>query len=284
MGNVVCLVKGNDEYETAKKVLDKLNFKVRNKKVFIKPNLTVATSKKSLSSNTWVLRAILERLDNCEVSIGDAGANTEKAFELKGYRKLSKEFNVKLVDLNKDTIVYKEVENPYYKKIIPIARSVLDAEYLIDVAKLKTHGLAKVTLCIKNLFGCVPTRKNRVMIHPFINKAIVDIMRIVKPDFNIVEGIIGNECDEVIANPVNSGIIIGGYDTLSVDFIGCKCMGIRPESVEHLRLAQELYGKREIRIIGNASIDDVMKPYKTEVGLFTKLRYLFEKGWNLLLG
>lgn len=274
----VYIEKGNDAYKTTKKLLKKIDFKVENRKVLIKPNITTSDSAQSgITTDVNVVRAILERLKNCETIIGEGSvSNTIKAFEVNGYVEVAKEFNAKLVDLNKDEIVRKKVAKPFRFKELPFAKTVFECDYLINVAKLKTHSLSLVTLCLKNLFGTVVPRRNRVIVHPSINKAICDIAQVVYPDFNVIDGIMGNQLDEVISNPVNSGIVIGGYDALAVDLVACLCMDIDPAQVEHLRLAQKLFGKRKIKLIGER-IEDVRKEYEVGSLFATKIRYAGER-------
>lgn len=272
----VCIEKGENAYETTKRALDKLNFKVKNKKVLIKPNLvTEATANQGITTDVNVVRAIIEKLENCDITIGEGGLNTDESFEKLGYNKLAQDFNIKLVDLNKDKIIKAEVKNPLHLKKIPYASSVLSYDYIIDVAKLKIHSLAQVTLAMKNMFGCVPTRKNKVMIHPFINKAIVDILQVRYPDFCVIDGIIGNQRDECRSDPVKANIIIAGRDAIAVDIIGTRCMGIDPIEIEHINNAIKVFGKREIEVIGE-KIEDVAKKFNRSVKLTTKMRYLCE--------
>ena len=283
MKTKVYLLKGEDAYLLTKDLIRKTNFKLRNKRVLIKPNLTTAaTAKERITPDTGIVKAILESLKNCDVTIGDCGGNIEFAFKNLGYYKLQKDFNIKLLDLNKDKIIYKNVPNPYVFNKIPIAKTVLDSEYIINISKLKIHSLAKVTLSIKNMFGCVPTRFNRLRIHPHINRALLDIMQVVRSDFNIIDGIYGNQGDEVVSNPVHSGILIGGYDMISCDIIGSKCMNVDPGAVEYLKLAQNLFGERNIKIIGE-NIEKVRKDYKKDLMWSTRMRYRFEKGMSYLL-
>ena len=82
--------------------------------------------------------------------------------------------------------------------------------------------------------------------------------------------------DEVISNPVKSRIVIGGYDALSADLVGARCMGVEPGKVEHLVLAQKLFGVRDVNLIGK-NIEDVKKVYKRESLMATRLRYTWEK-------
>lgn len=270
----VCIVRGEDPYKTTKKLLDMLRFGLKDKKVFIKPNLTTAGSAESgITTDVNVIRAILEKLKNCEVTIGEgSGANTFEAFKANGYFELSEEFGAKLVDLNNDEAVVKKIPAPVRFRQLSFAKAVLNSEYVIDVAKLKTHSFATVTLCLKNLFGTITPRKNRVMVHPFINKAICDIAQVVKPQLNIVDGIVGNQLDEVRSNPVNSNIVIGGYDALSVDLVACQCMGIDPGEVGHLNLAQAIFGEREINVLGE-KIENVKKQYRRGKFITNIIRY-----------
>lgn len=283
MKTKVYLLKGEDAYSLTKELIRKTNFKLKNKKVLIKPNLTTsATAREGITPDIGIIKAVLESLKDCDITIGDCGGNIEYAFKNLGYYDLQKDFNFKLLDLNKDEIVYKDIPKPYVFKKIPIAKTVLDSEYIINVSKLKIHSLAKVTLSIKNMFGCVPTRLNRIRIHPHINRALLDIMQVVKSDFNIIDGIYGNQGDEVVSNPVHSSILIGGYDMIGCDTIGSKCMGVNPDDVEYLRLARELFGEREIEVIGK-NIEDVKKEYSKDLMWSTRMRYRFEKGISYLL-
>lgn len=272
----VLIVKGGDAYKTTKQFLDKIKFKLKDKRVLIKPNLaTTASSQDGITTDVNVVRAVLEKLENCNTLIGEGASNTLDSFKLNGYFDLARDFNVKLVDFDKDEIVNRKIPKPFHFNELPFAKTALECEYLINIAKLKVHSYAKVTLCLKNLFGTVISRKNRILIHPFIQKAVCDIIQVIRSDFNIIDGIVGNQRDECISNPVMSNIIIGGYDILSVDIVGSQCMGINPKEIEHLVLAEKLLGKREINLIGE-KIENVKKDYDRRPMLGTKIRYRTE--------
>ncbi len=276
MKETVCIEKGEETYETTKRCLSKLNFKVKNKKVLIKPNLTInAPSQKGITTDVNVCKAIIERLENCEITIGESGIDTDECFEDLGYNKLAKEFNAKIVNFNKDTIVKKEVKNPLAQKKIQIAKTLLESEYVISAAKLKIHSLAQVTLSIKNMFGCVPKRINKLKIHPLINHAIVDILQVRYPDFCIIDGIIGNQRDECRSDPIKAGLIIAGKDAIAVDSIATMCMAINPNEIRHINNAISVFGKKDIEVIGE-KIEDVSKNFDRGIRLSTKVRYLCE--------
>ena len=279
----VYIERGVDPYKTTRRILKKIRPQVKSGKVLIKPNLTTnASSSEGITTDINVCRAILENLRGCEIVIGDCGSDMKRSLEVNGYYKLGREFGIEIKDLNDDEIVMKGVPNPISRfKKIPIAKTALDSDYIIDVAKLKIHALAQVTLTMKNMFGVIPKRRNRVRIHPYINEAIVDILQIVYPNFCIIDGIVGNEKDEVFSNPVMSEIIIAGKDAIATDSVGIRCMNLKPESVRHYVIAERVLGKRDV-VVKGARIEEVKKTYKTNVPISTRIRYLGEKSLSYL--
>jgi uncharacterized protein (DUF362 family) len=266
----VYIMKGNDPYKTTKKLLNRMDFSLEDKKVFIKANVH---PNKIVSTDANVVRAILEKLKDCDVIIGGNVGMTGKSFKVNNYYDLEKDFDVKLLDIDKDEVVIKKVREPIRYGEFPVSKSFSNADYVINAAKLKIHCYAKVTMCLKNLFGCIPGRI-RLSIHPFIIDAIHDYMRIFRSDLNIIDGVVGNQNDEGIPNPVRSNIMIGGYDALSVDVVGAKCMGVDPEEVEYLKLLN--YDSRTIEIIGE-KIEDVVKNYDTRRRPLRTLRSFIEE-------
>jgi uncharacterized protein (DUF362 family) len=258
----VGIERGEEAYETTARLLDRLNFWVTGKTVLLKPNLTTVSSAESgITTDVGVCRAILERLERCRILIGEGsgGADTWTAFEQNGYVDLARRFDAKLVNFDEMEVVRKPVPAPLHFNELPLARTLFEVDYIISAAKLKIHSLAQVTLSLKNMFGCVP-RSEKLRVHPHINKGILDIAQVIYPDFSVVDGIVGNERDEVNSFPVSSRIVLAGEDALSVDFVGARCMGVDPEEVEHLRRGTELFGPRAIEVLG-PSLSEVARTY-----------------------
>ena len=265
---------GEESYEAGKKILDKAGFKVKNKKVLIKPNLvTDASSKSGITADVSLCRAILDKLDNCDVIVGNDSDN----FKETGYLGLEKEYNCKIIafdNLSKEDIIYKKVEKPFKLDQVPIAKPALDVDYVVSLGKLKIHGLCQVTLSLKNMFGLVPGRWNRIKIHPSIRSSLLDILQVRYPDFGLIDGIIGNQRDEIHSTPMKHGILLASDNCLALDIIGCRCMGINENDIEFLKRAKEFYKfKDDIKVIG----DMVVKKYNRRGGLTTKIRYAVEK-------
>lgn len=132
----------------------------------------------------------------------------------------------------------------------------MDADVVIDVAKMKTHFLTGISLGLKNSIG-VPSYKiyqgsgDKGGLHALgIEKVIVDLNRIRRPDFVIVDGIIGGEGFGPYENtPVKSNIIIAGKDVVAVDTVGLNFMGFSVSDINHVQMAAQ----------NNVGIDDLNK-------------------------
>ncbi|MCK5286821.1 MAG: DUF362 domain-containing protein, partial [Thermodesulfovibrionia bacterium] len=196
----VYISQKDNPYKGACEALDALGFSVRGKRVYIKPNLTGGEpSENGMTIDIGLVRAVLERLHDCpRITIGESCSDTKKAFDELGYRQLVDEFShVQLEDIRSAEIVWKSIPKPYHTREMPFNASIFEHDYVINIAKMKTHSLAGVTLCLKNIFGFVPTRKQKLMYHPFIRRALLDMNQIVPSHFCLVDGVWGNEFDEV---------------------------------------------------------------------------------------
>jgi uncharacterized protein (DUF362 family) len=276
--STVYVAKSGDAYEGTRKALNALGFSVKGKNVYIKPNLTCARpSCDGLTTDIGSVRAVLERLEDCpRITIGESCGDTTEAFENLGYRDLIKEFpNVELEDIRTAPIVWKSIPKPYHTREMPFNATVFEHDCVINIAKMKTHSLAGVTLCMKNIFGFIPTRKQKLMYHPFIKKAILDMNQVVRSDFCIVDGIWGNEFDEVRSTPKYSGVIVAGQNILAVDTVAASIMGIDVNDIVTYRLAFELRGRPDIDIRGTDP-ESVRSRYRQGCLFTTRLRYLKE--------
>jgi uncharacterized protein (DUF362 family) len=133
-------------------------------------------------------------------------------------------------------------------KALFIPKPYMDANVVITVAKLKTHFQpdAVVSLCLKNAFGVPPERiygggGYKAGLHNFpLKDAIVELNKIRKPDFCVIDGIIGGERFGPANNtPVDSQIVFAGVDPVAVDAVGLTFMGFTVDQVPHVKLAAE---------------------------------------------
>jgi uncharacterized protein (DUF362 family) len=130
------------------------------------------------------------------------------------------------------------------------ADTVLQADLLVSMPKLKTHHWAGLTLSMKNLFGIVPGvkygwPKNFLHWHG-IDESIVDINSTIRSHFAIVDGIVGMEGNGPIQGTAKAvGVLVFGDDPVAVDATCARIVGLNPEKIEYLRTAGEFLGHLE---------------------------------------
>jgi uncharacterized protein (DUF362 family) len=132
-------------------------------------------------------------------------------------------------------------------KELYLPKTVLGVDFLVSVAKLKTHHWAGVTLSLKNMFGIVPGAcygwPKNVLHWAGIDRSILDINAVARPDFAIIDGIIGMEGNGPLqGTPKPAGVLIFGDDPVAVDATGCRVMGLNPDKVSYLAGAGTLLG------------------------------------------
>jgi uncharacterized protein (DUF362 family) len=182
------------------------------------------------------------------------------------------------VDLNLDEVQAVNLRTRASKlKQIFFPRTVLEADYIVSLPKLKTHHWVGATLSLKNMFGIVPGccygwPKN-VLHWAGITPSILDINSTVRPDFAIVDGIVGMEGNGPIQGTSKpSGVLILGDDPVAVDATCARVMGLRPERIEYLAKAGALLGHvqaEKIRQLGE-SVASATTPF-TVLPVFQKL-------------
>jgi len=235
-------------------------------KVLIKPNfVNSAPSTSGVTTDLRIIatlvRILVER--DVEVIVGESSLeDTEEVFDALNVYQLE-EFGARVINFDKDEWVRVESPLRLALKRFHIARSVLDCDLIISVAKMKTHMETKATLSIKNVLGMIPKRDRKVAHMIDIDRAIVDVFAYLKANkklISFVDGIYALEGRRgpTAGRPVKMDLIIAGDDAVAVDATCVKIMGYDARRVEHLTLSEK-FGLGEIEnveVIGER-IEDV---------------------------
>ncbi len=119
------------------------------------------------------------------------------------------------------------------------------ADEIINVCKLKTHGMMGMTAAAKNLFGVIPgtIKPEYHMRHAnpldFANM-IVDIDDYVKPRLSICDAVVGMEGNGPTAGtPRFIGAILAAENPHALDLAAAHIIGLAPEDVPTLIAAQK---------------------------------------------
>jgi len=226
---------------------------VRDQKVLLKPNLVEFDPATCINTDVSVVAAayeVFKSLGAAEVVIGEGPGHRRDTYslvEMARYRDITG-FDDLFVDLNRDDVspVMRFADRP--EMYFP--NTALRADLVVSLAKMKTHHWAGATLSMKNFFGLVPGSvygwpKNEL--HQIgISQSILELNRIFRRSFAIVDGIVGMEGNGPIqGTPKPAGVLVMGSDLPAVDATCCRIMGIDPAKVEYLSLASDNLGNVE---------------------------------------
>jgi len=227
---------------------------VRGKSVFLKPNLVGPDHRRIINTHPAVIAGTREaflRLGAAQVVIGD-GPAVERDFqgilESMQFAQFGRDLIANLVDLNTDDVC-KVILHTRASRLheLYLPNSLQRADFVVSLPKLKTHHWAGASLSLKNMFGVVPGScygwPKNILHWAGIDKAILDLNAAIRPDFAIVDGIVGMEGNGPIqGQPKACGVLIIGDDPVAVDATAARVMELRPEKIKHIEAAGTLLG------------------------------------------
>jgi uncharacterized protein (DUF362 family) len=228
---------------------------IRGKRILLKPNLVeTASESPHINTHPLVLRGAIEaflRLGAATVMVAEGPGHrrdTLAVYEESGLADVLTEDRIKFHDIN--YITGFELPNAGRQstmKTLTFPALFQEVDWIVSVAKMKTHHWTGATLSMKNLFGVMPGRyygwPKNVLHKVGIQNSILDINATLKPHFAIVDGIIGMEGDgPIMGQPKQVGVLVMGRNLPAVDATCCRIMGIDPYKVSYLERADNWLG------------------------------------------
>jgi uncharacterized protein (DUF362 family) len=254
MGRMICMMGNNSLRiiygDNPKRMIMELLEVVQPEKdierdalVGIKPNLVLAKPSSSGATTTpAIVEGLIEYLQlkghmNIVIMEGSwVGDRTREAFKVCGYEKISKEYNVPLIDLQRDT--YSEFE--YGGVRINICNYAVNVDYLINVPVLKGHCQTNLTCALKNMKGCIPNTEKRRFHTMGLHKPIAYLSKMLKQNLVIVDGMNGDLNFEEGGNPVQMNRIIAGKDPVLVDAYAAELLGFDIGEIPYIGMAEDI--------------------------------------------
>lgn len=224
-------------------------------RVLLKPNLLSARApEEAVTTHPAVIQAIGEIAlqEKCEVAIGDSPpfngenpAKYAKLCELTGASTVAKALNAGLVRFEENVVTVANASGRFYRSF-EIARAVMDADVVVNIPKMKTHGLTMFSGAVKNVFGCVPgIRKGLFHAQAAEDREtfaqmLVDLFGVIRPSVNVMDAVVAMEGEGPNAGkPRQVGVILASADAVALDAAACAMVGLNPMSVDTTRLAHE---------------------------------------------
>jgi uncharacterized protein (DUF362 family) len=279
----VAIVKGKNgkDLDEVRRMMGELFFLIgparkiipAGSRVLIKPNLTAEENvwEQGAVTGPLFMRALVEEVQKArpsEIVIAEAiaiGLNTKKAFEANGYVEMARAAGAKLLDLYDGEFERIQTPEGGILKGAWVSKEVLRADFFINAPVLKTHFASTLTAAMKNLKGTTTFEEKKRFHYLGLNKAVAELNAALKPHLIVVDGLIAMEGDGPISGtPVGLNLLMAGTDAVAVDTVAARVMGIDPDEVLALCLAQGMgYGvwdEKDIEILGN-SIAEVRRPF-----------------------
>lgn len=197
-------------------------------------------------------------------------AQRDLSWARSGYTEMAREKRVRLLELADYGNVRVTPGDTVQLHNIGISRwAAADNVFYVNVPKLKTHNLGVVTLCGKNqqgvmipvterhlcsdawraTFGRDDRRKQgrewmRVEDHEAWQRTIAhmhwDVFLACRPDFNVVEGIVGRDGNAFYqGRNFPTGLVVAGESMAAVDLVAAHLMGFEPENLVYLQVGIE---------------------------------------------
>jgi len=231
-----------------------------SQKIFIKINhLSPASpAERGIVTHPIFLAAVLAVLKRtgADITVGDdIESIPADGFRISGIRQVCDAARVKLINLKEGGFVDVPLNGKVLSRVF-ISKVVLDADLIINLPKLKTHSLTVFTGGIKNLYGTIP-QGYRQKFHfehmrpEQFSKMLVDIYSVLKPRLTLMDGIMAMEGEGPANGRMrNLGVVICSTDTVAVDAVASKIIGIEPFNIRTTRNASD-------RGLGNGDLSDI---------------------------
>jgi uncharacterized protein (DUF362 family) len=240
------VVQGDDPAALARLLLEQIRPErelPKHAKIGIKPNLVVAKSWTSgATTNPAVAAAVIEYFQACgfrDIIIIESAwlaVDTAKAFSVCGYNDLARRYGVELVDVKKD----RAETRAFGGMNIDISSRALGLDFLVNLPLIKGHCQTGLTCALKNMKGLIPDREKRRFHAIGLHKPIAYLNRMIGTSLTIADGTCTDPGFEEGGNPANLRTMLAGTDSVLLDAFAAELLGLRPDDVEYIRIAEEI--------------------------------------------
>ena len=177
---------------------------VRGKTVVLKPNLVDFIPGNAINTHPLLVLArpkSFRSMGAKSVVVAEGPGHqrdTQLVLSQTGYEQSLRDERIRFVDLNRDELIRTPLRASYTgMKDLWLPRTVLEADFLVSMPKIKAHHWSGVTLSMKNMFGIVPGTRygwpKNILHWKGIQESILDLCATVPIHFVIADGIVAME-------------------------------------------------------------------------------------------
>jgi len=225
--------------------------------VAIKPNLGWDMFMPGSVTSPWVVEGIIQTIREEVGSItlvesDQVLVDIEKACHISFMDRVCRRYNIPFVNMSKGRYVPVPLENGLVFQAINAPEILLHSQ-MITVPVMKTHDKTQLTGPIKNQWGCLD--KSRHTYHLVLEPALVDINRVFRPHFAVLDATVGMDGDAPKSGrPRIIGRVLASGDFIALETIQAELMGFDSRQVRHIQLCAEhglgTAGLEQIHVVG----------------------------------
>ena len=239
--------------KAVKKVLNLLNFNLNKyRKILIKPNVVgiFNENQEAIITHPSIVKALLKETGKKAVVAESSFTDTENTLRKTGY------WNFKPIVLEEKKLIKIRDQEAKVLKHFYLPEIVKKADLIINVPKLKTHTLTKMTGAIKNLYGCIPGGLKQLYHKKAkgdgkFSELLVDVYQNIKPELNIMDAVVGMEGEgPTSGNPRKINLLLASKNAVALDVVASRIMGYKPEEILMIKEALKRFGKIDVELKG----------------------------------
>jgi uncharacterized protein (DUF362 family)/Pyruvate/2-oxoacid:ferredoxin oxidoreductase delta subunit len=221
-------------------------------KVILKPNLLRPTAPEAqITTHPTVVKAAVKLVQEAgatPIIVDSPGGPHNRAYlrvlyTTTGMAAVARETGATVNDDLRTTLV--SFPGGRLLKKIDMLSVIAEADAIISLPKLKTHGLTTLTGATKNLFGVIPgvTKAgyhSKLRTPRQFSEMLIDVLNSCHPVLTIMDGVIGMEGNGPSNGALRDvGVILTAADGVALDVVAAAIIGIPPLDIPPLVVAQD---------------------------------------------
>jgi uncharacterized protein (DUF362 family)/Pyruvate/2-oxoacid:ferredoxin oxidoreductase delta subunit len=233
--------------------------------VLLKPNvLTGDPTERGVCTHPAVVKAAgrLFRAVTRQVTYGDSSetGRPRENLESCGIAAAARELGLEAAEFEQARSVAFP-SSPHHKGF-PLATGALSANGIINLCKLKTHLLTRMTGAVKNLYGCIPGFQRKKALHVIypipqeFSRMLVALNLLLRARLHVVDGVMAMEGNGPRSGDLRPlGILLFSTDPVAIDAVMCRLVELNPLYMGSARPGRAwglgTYLEEEIELVGD---------------------------------
>jgi uncharacterized protein (DUF362 family) len=216
--------------------------------VIIKPNICVAyySYEYAATTNPWVVGALVKLCWEAgagRVRVMDYpfGGTSDRAYVRSGIQDQVLAAGGMMETISSFKFVRTDIPNALDLRVCDIYDDVLAADVVINVPIAKHHGLARLTLGMKNLMGVI---KDRPAMHRNLGQRLADLTSRIQPALTIVDAVRILRDNGPAGGNLNDvqklDTLIASPDIVAADSYAATLFGLKPEHLSYVVAGTEM--------------------------------------------